>query len=62
MFSFSLQLHCTIDSENAQEQNFSLLTATVATVAFSVGGDDGDDEIRGVKAPSPSSPIVTGAS
>ena len=36
--------------------------AVVATVALSVKGDDSDDEIRGVKAPSPSSPIVTGES
>jgi len=33
MFSFSLQLHCTIDSENAQGQNFALIAALVATVA-----------------------------
>ena len=39
-----------------------MTVAIDATVALSVNGDDSDDEIRGVKAPSPSSPIVTGES
>lgn len=63
-FSFAISLYHRF--QKRARAKLSLLTAAivaiVATVALSVGGDDGDDEIRGVKAPSPSSPIVTGES